>query len=83
MADYYSRPNDTGDIDYETFCTVDRIADDKNTKLKRFNSKYYCPNTEAVNAFSVNWQGELNWLCPPIHLIGGTIKHVNAKPAVY
>ena len=72
LADYYSRPNDTDDfgIDFKTFyfiqrklgiCTIDRFADDKNTKLNRFNSKYFCPNTEDVDAFSVNWQGEFNW----------------------
>ena len=86
LADFYSRPNDTDNfgIDQKTFyhiqrnlgvCTVDRFADDKNAKLNRFNSKYFCPNTEAVNTFSCNWNGEFNWLCPPINLIGDTIKH--------
>ena len=71
-----ARPNDTDDfgIDFKTFCfiqrklgicTIDRFADDKNTKLNRFNSKYFCPNTEDVDAFSVNWQGEFNWLSSP------------------
>ena len=88
LADYYSRPNDTNNftIDYNTFyyiqrslghCTVDRFADDKNAKLRRFNSKFYCPNAEAVDTFTCNWQGEMNWLCPPIHLIGDTIKHAS------
>ena len=73
LADHFSRPNDTDDfgIDFKSFYyiqrklgarTVDRFADDKNTKLNRFNSKYYCPNSEAADAFSVNWQGEFNWL---------------------
>ena len=86
LADYYARPSDTDNfgIDYKTFyyiqrsfgmCNIDRFADDKNTKLKRFNSKYFCPNTEAVNAFTCNWEGDFNWLCPPINLIGDTIKH--------
>ena len=86
IADFYSRPNDTDDftIDYATFefiqrklgrCTVDRFADDKNAKLERFNSRYFCPNTEAVNAFACDWHSEVNWLCPPIKLIGDTIKH--------
>ena len=29
----------------------------------------------SVNAFTCNWEGDFNWLCPPINLIGGTIKH--------
>ena len=44
LADHYSRPNDTNDfgIDFKTFyfiqrklgiCTIDRFADDKNTKI--------------------------------------------------
>ena len=82
----FSRLNDTDDfsIDYQSFnfiqkklgvCTIDRFADDKNTKLRRFNSKYYCPYSEGVNAFSHNWIDELNWLSPPINLIGNTLKH--------
>ena len=31
--------------------TVDRFASYKNSKCSRFNSKYLCPSTEAVNAF--------------------------------
>ena len=87
IADYYSRPNDTDDfsIDYKTFyliqrrlgtCTIDRFADDTNHKLRRFNSKFYCPGVESVNAFACHWGGEFNWLCPPIHLIGDTIRHL-------
>jgi hypothetical protein len=30
--------------------TVDRFATDYNTKCKRFNSKYWCQNTEAVDS---------------------------------
>ena len=85
LADFYSRPNDTDNfsIDHKTFyhiqrslgyCTIDRFADNNNRKLKRFNSKYLCPDTEGVNAFAHNWRHEINWLCPPINLIGDTIK---------
>ena len=66
LADYFSKINDTDDfsIDYKTLyvilrtlgtCTIDRFANNNNTKLKRFNSKFYFPNTEAVNAFACNW----------------------------
>ena len=93
LADFYSRSNDTDNfsIDYKTFyviqrklaqCTIDRFADNNNTKLKRFNSKYYCPNTESVDAFSCDWRGEMNWLAPPINLIGDTIKHARRCKAV-
>ena len=32
--------------------TIDRFASSSNTKLRRFDSKYLCPNTEQVNAFN-------------------------------
>ena len=56
--------------------SVDRFASHYNTKLQRFNSKYWCPKTEAVDAFTQNWKGENNWLVPPVSLIIKTIKHV-------
>ena len=46
--------------------TVDRFASSSNTKLRRFNSKYLCPNTEQVNAFSISWTLETNYLVPPV-----------------
>ena len=52
-----------------------RFADDKNSKLPRFDSKFLCPRSEAVNVFLCNWHGEINWLCPPIYSIGDTLKH--------
>lgn len=56
--------------------SIDRFADDKNTKTKRFNSKFYCPRTGGVNAFCFDWKNENNWLCPPVSLIGATIRHL-------
>lgn len=87
IADIISKSYDTDNwsIDNETFYyiqtnygpfTIDRFADDKNRKVKRFNSKVFCPETENVNAFSSHWGNEFNWLCPPIYLIGKTLKHL-------
>ena len=42
--------------------TIDRFASDKNHKSKRFNSRYLCPETEGVNAFSLDWCNEFNLL---------------------
>ena len=58
------------------FFTVDRFADDLNTKCKKFNSKHFCPNSSEINAFSCNWKNDFNWLCPPIYLVGKTIRHL-------
>lgn len=61
--------------------TVDRFADNVNTKLKRFNSRYWCPGTEGADAFAANWGGDNNWLVPPICLVGQAIKHVRVCKA--
>lgn len=61
--------------------TIDRFASSKNTKSPRFNSKYLCPSTEAVNAFSQDWSEEKNWLVPPIYLIPKCLNHFSvSKP---
>lgn len=86
-ADELSKFNDTDDwtIDFSSFSTlkyrygpfsIDRFADNYNKKVPRFNSKHYCPGTSAVNAFTENWSNENNWMCPPINLIGSTIRHI-------
>ena len=44
---------------------VDRFANYHNRQLERFNSRFWNPQSEAVDAFTVNWHGENNWWCPP------------------
>ena len=51
-------------------------------KLETFNSKYYCIGSEHVNAFTINWRGENNWLCPPVSEIPNTIRHLRLCKAV-
>ena len=87
IADHYSKLKDTDDwsIDKATFnvingrfgpFTIDRFADNSNTKLARFNSKYFCPNTEGVDAFTEDWSKDNNWVCPPVNLIGSVLRHM-------
>ena len=87
IADHYSKLRDTDDwsIDHQTFqdiddrfgkFTIDRFADNVNTKLPRFNSKYFCPNTGGVDAFTEDWALENNWVCPPVSLIGSVFRHM-------
>lgn len=61
--------------------TIDRFASHANTQLERFNSRCWNPGSEAVDAFTVNWAGEMNWLCPPIGLIPRVIRHAQACQA--
>jgi hypothetical protein len=85
IADCLSRYSDCDDcgIDESVFQildqlwgrhTVDRFATDYNTKCKRFNSKYWCQNTEAVDSFTQNWFGENNWFVPPPSVICKVIR---------
>ena len=87
LADYYSRIKDTDNwsIDNDSFrlinklygpFTVDRFANNLNRKLKCFNSKYYCPGSSHVNAFTDNLSKDLNWLCPPISSMDSVICHL-------
>ena len=57
--------------------TIDRFADTHNSKLPRFNSKYLCPKTEGVNAFLYPWDGENNYIVPPVSLVGKVIRHMS------
>lgn len=62
--------------------TVDRFASAENAKLQRFNSLFWNPGTEQVNAFSVSWENENNWLVPPVYLISSSIRHLLSCNAV-
>ena len=55
--------------------TVDHFALYKNSKSSRFNSRYVCPSTEAVNTFSQDWSNEGKWLVSPIYLIPKCLTH--------
>ena len=59
--------------------TVDRFANSQNKKLQRFNSKYLCPGTEAVDALSQKWEGENNLLIPPINSIPAVIQYIRGN----
>ena len=93
LADYFSRIVDYDDwqVNSELFCylenawgpySVDRFADNYNTQLDRFNSRFACPGTEAVDAFTVHWGcGENNWWCPPPALVVRVVRHAEACKA--
>lgn len=86
LADYYSKYVDCDDwsISKEFFefmndmwgpFTIDRFASVDNAKIKRFNSQFCVHGSEGVDAFSLNWANENNWLVPPVRLIVRAIKH--------
>ena len=62
--------------------TVDGFACSYNAKVSRYNSRFYQPGTEAVNTFTQNWDGENNWILPPVSQISRVIAHAGACKAV-
>ena len=62
--------------------TIDRFASYYNTQLPRFNSRFWNPGLESIDAFTCDWNDENNWLCPPICLIPRAILHVRKCSAV-
>ena len=81
-------------IDYDDWCishqffqyinsyfgpfSVDRFASSDTTKCCRFYSKFWWPGSEGVDAFSITWLGDNNWLVPPVHLVSHTILHLES-----
>ena len=61
--------------------TVDRFATPVSAKCARFYSKFWCPGTEGVDAFSVHWAGDNNWIVPPVYLISRAIFHLEVCKA--
>ena len=92
QVDYLDRLQDRDDwrINPGVFCeldsswgphTVDRFADHHNTQLPRFNSRFWNPGTEVLDAFTCDWGSETNWICPPPYLIPRVIRHAQKTKA--
>lgn len=56
--------------------TIDRFANFTNVKLNRFNSIFWDPGCEAIDAFTQNWRNDNNWIVPPIDLVARSTSHV-------
>ena len=87
IADYYSKLSDIDNwsIDSHSFAivnqkygpySIDRFADNLNTKVDKFNSKHFCPGTSGLNAFTEDWTKENNWICPTVSLLGSVFRHL-------
>jgi len=61
--------------------SIDRFANECNAVLPRYNSLFYTPSTEAVDAFSVDWRFENNWLVPPVYFIPKALNHLRCCSA--
>ena len=58
--------------------TVDRFATYYKAQLPRFNSKFASPGCSGVDALAQDWSAENNWICPPVHLIVDSVRHLKA-----
>ena len=92
IADYISRITDYDDWSLNPMIfkeldrvwgphTIDRFADWCNNQVPRFNSRYYCPGTEAIDAFTCDWGHDTNWWCPPLFLVPRLLKHAKLTRA--
>ena len=93
LADYYSRIIDCDDwmLNPVVFRwldslwgphTIDRFANPSNAQVERFNSRFWIPGAEAVDAFTCDWGEDNDWWCPPVCLVPRVIRHAqntNAK----
>lgn len=60
---------------------VDRFSSPENSQLDRFNSRFWTPGSEAVDAFTCDWAEDNNWSVPPVHLIPRVIRHAQGTKA--
>lgn len=92
QADFISRIEDYDDwmLDPKEFAsidnlwgphTIDRFADVYNRQTDRFNSRFWNPESEAVDAFTCDWGNDINWLCPPVYLINRVVQHARKTSA--
>jgi ribonuclease HI len=62
--------------------TIDRFADQFNTKLPRFNSRLWTESTEAVDTFTQDWSKDINYWLPPFALIHRVLRQIIEQKAV-
>ena len=55
---------------------IDRFANHLNAKLPRFNSRFWNPVAEGIDAFVMDWARENNYVCPPVCFILRVLLHM-------
>ena len=60
--------------------SVDRFASHCCTHLPRFNSRWWNPGCEAVDAFTCEWRSDNNWCVPPMYLLGRLYHFLHSTP---
>ena len=54
----------------------DRFADQYNTKTVLYNSRFYTESTAGIDCFTQDWRGYLNWVVPPMFLVGRALEYM-------
>jgi hypothetical protein len=64
--------------DLNFVCSIDRFANDHNTKCLRFNAatRSKGKNAEAIDCFTQDWKNENNYVLAPFALIGRVVNHI-------
>ena len=57
--------------------TIERFTSVKTKQLDRFCSRFLNSGCEAVDAFTVSWVGDYNWLFPPPYLVPCVLHHMH------
>ena len=92
LSDYLSRCHDSDDwsISDSWFSyldsvwgrhTVDRFSSHFNNHCHRFNSRWWVPGTEGIDAFKQEWRNENNWLVPPPKLVNECLSKIENEQA--
>ena len=61
--------------------TVDRFATLQNSQLPRFNSRYFEPLSEGIDALAQNWTNENNFVNPPWALLPQILEKITHDKA--
>ena len=61
--------------------TVDRFSSAYNKQCDSFNSRWWVPGTDGVDAFCQDWATDINWLVPPPRLVVQCIRKLEADRA--
>ena len=92
LADHLSRSHDCDDWSKSKYWfyyldsiwgthTVDRFSTHYNNHCRRFNSKWWVPGSEGINAFNQSWINDNNWLVPPPNRIIECINKIEQERA--
>ena len=59
--------------------TCDTFAYNTNARCQKFYSKIPSPGCSGINAYSMDWSNDFNYVCPPIKEISFVINHIEAQ----